>query len=85
MPAPEEVRESAYDSAEKYIGMDYDYGGQDHYSSRGIDCSGLVVNCYAEAVSSTVYRLPYGDAAVADFRDRYTSEVQQPERGDRRG
>jgi cell wall-associated NlpC family hydrolase len=62
--------------------MEYEWGGQDHYSSKGIDCSGLVVNCYREALYSTQYVLPYSDATAADLRSRYSLSVEQPQRGD---
>jgi len=80
--APEDMRVRAYRIAEKYVGMEYEWGGQDHYSTKGIDCSGLIVNCYREALEGTGYELPYLDAAAGDFRRRYSSAVDQPARGD---
>ncbi len=47
--APADIRLSALEEARYYIGMEYEYGGQDFYE-KGIDCSGLVVNCYATAI-----------------------------------
>lgn len=80
--APVEIRKKAYALAEFYIGMEYDWGGQTHWSEKGVDCSGLVVNCYEEAVAGTPYVLPYSDAAVVNFPESYTVSVDTPERGD---
>lgn len=80
--ASEEIRKKAYEIAEFYMGMEYEWGGQTHWSEKGVDCSGLVVNCYEEAVAGTPYVLPYSDAAVVNFLESYTVSVDTPERGD---
>lgn len=35
--APAEIREKACAIAEFYIGMEYDWGGQSHWSEKGVD------------------------------------------------
>jgi len=80
MRAPEEVRLAAWDEAQRYIGMEYEYGGQD--VPKGIDCSGLVVNCYAAAVAGARYQLLFRDASVQDLFRQYTVAVDMPETGD---
>ena len=80
--APQEIREKAFTIAQFYIGMDYEWGGQTHWTSKGVDCSGLIVNVYAEAVAGTPYSMPYEDAAVVNLINKYTREVYQPKRGD---
>lgn len=82
LDAPEAIREKAYTIATFYLGMEYEWGGQTHWSSRGVDCSGLVVNVYQEAVAGTPYLVPYQDAAVVHFLSDYTIPVEAPERGD---
>lgn len=79
--APAEIRLRALEEAVHYIGMEYEYGGQDSYE-KGIDCSGLVVNCYAGAVRDTGYRLPFSDAATKDFLEYYTISISDPSPGD---
>jgi hypothetical protein len=39
--APLEIREQAWQEAERYIGMEYEWGGED-FPERGIDCSGRI-------------------------------------------
>ena len=80
IPAPGEVRMAAWYEAERYVGMEYEYGGQD--VPKGIDCSGLVVNCYAAAVVITQYQLLFHDASVQDLFRQYTVTVDMPETGD---
>lgn len=80
--SPPHIRESAYEIAEKYIGMEYEWGGQDHWTTKGIDCSGLVVNVYKEAVESTPYDLQFFDAAVVNLYNQYSARIFQPEKGD---
>ena len=82
VPAPRPLREEAYRTAEQYIGMEYEWGGQDHYSVKGIDCSGLVVGCYREATEDTRYILPFSDAAVSGIHQQYSVPAEQPARGD---
>jgi hypothetical protein len=80
--APEEVRLRAWQEAEKYIGMEYEWGGQDFYDTRGIDCSGLVVNCYLRAVERTDCFLLFSDTSVPGLLDKYSTPIENPERGD---
>lgn len=84
--APQEVRETAWQEAERYLGMDYEWGGQDFPRNllcrRGVDCSGLVVNCYLAAVEQTQYALLFDDATVAAMMESYTVEPERPEKGD---
>ena len=78
--APEEIREKAYSEAEKYIGMPYEWGGQDF--PKGIDCSGLIVNVYYTATKGIKYSLPFQDATVKDLYNSYTRKIDSPQRGD---
>ncbi len=77
----EYVREKAYSYAEKYIGMNYEWGGQD-LLSRGIDCSGLVINCYAYALENTDYSLLFTDTTAKNLFEVYTFCIYNPKRGD---
>ena len=79
-PAPEQIRLRAWEEAEKYLGMEYEWGGQDFY--KGIDCSGLVVNCYLRAIEGTPYFLRFHDATVKTLHQWYTEPVDEPDRGD---
>lgn len=80
--APREIRLQAYEITENYLGMEYEWGGQDWWQSKGIDCSGLVVNTYSEAVMNSPYCLPFTDAAVANLYHEYTRRTETPEKGD---
>jgi len=80
--APQEIREKAYTIAQFYIGMEYEWGGQTHWSSKGVDCSGLIVNAFKEALAGTPYKLPYDDAAVVNLLNSHTVPVQEPKKGD---
>lgn len=87
--AAEEIRLKAYYAAEYYLedGMEYELGGDDEiyipsYDTRGIDCSGLVINCYEFAVEDTDYELPFADATANDMYQNYTEDVTEPEEGD---
>lgn len=81
VPAPEEVRVDALAEALRYIGMEYEWGGDD-VMPRGIDCSGLVINAYAYAASIHGYTLLFRDATSVDLHDSYTEPVAAPEPGD---
>ena len=80
--APKKIRENAYQKAKKYIGMDYEWGGQDWWYGDEIDCSGLIVNVYKEAVRNTSFNLLFDDAGVVHFLNKYTVSVKNPKRGD---
>lgn len=77
--AEAELRSAAYEHAVTWIGVPYVYGGQ---TRSGVDCSGLVVRAYQHAVREAGFGVPFHDAAVIDFRRRYTVTVQYPEKGD---
>jgi len=78
--APAFIREAAYAEAERYLGMEYEWGGQD--LPRGIDCSGLVVNVYHTVTAGTEYAPPFDDATAAMLSERYTVDIDVPARGD---
>ncbi|MBN2322877.1 MAG: C40 family peptidase [Spirochaetes bacterium] len=63
LDAPRFIRDLAFEEATRYIGMEYELGGQDF--PKGTDCSGLVVNVYLTATIKTDYRLLFTDAAVS--------------------
>jgi hypothetical protein len=75
---PGELREAAYAEAERYIGMEYEWGGQD-FPARGIDCSGLVVNVYRTVTEGTPYSLPFSDTTAAGLYEFYTVPIGFPE------
>lgn len=79
--APAEIRTAAYTEAERYIDMDYEYGGQD-FPAKGIDCSGLIVNVYYTSVKGTEYRLLFTDSNVHDLFTKYTENILSPDHGD---
>ncbi|QQO10535.1 NlpC/P60 family protein [Breznakiella homolactica] len=78
------VAERALQYAHQYVSAEteYEYGGQDPLRAIKIDCSGLVVNCYAYAAADAGYRLPFGDAAVIDFFTRWSVPADKPRPGD---
>jgi hypothetical protein len=84
---PESVALRAEDYARRYSAVEtqYIWGAQDRFDAREvvrIDCSGLVVNCYSSAVDGSGYGIPFVDASVADFYDRYSLPVTRPRAGD---
>ena len=81
VPAPANVRSDALIEAIRYIGMEYEWGGQD-IMPRGIDCSGLVVNVYYLAAAINGYSLPFADATAAGLHDTYSTPLDSPEPGD---
>lgn len=84
LQAPEWLAIEALEYAKKYTIIDTEYflGGQDWLRAIKIDCSGLVVNCYAYAVKNTQYTLPFADAAVINFYDKWTKITETPRPGD---
>jgi hypothetical protein len=85
VPAPNDIAQNALACAHEYAERETEYvwGGQDPLRrALQIDCSGLVVNCYGYAVEGTDYRLPFVDAAVINFYQRYTDETDSPRPGD---
>ena len=81
LEAPDTIRHNAWIEADSYLGMEYEWGGQD-FPPRGIDCSGLVVNVYYSAVQGTRYCLLFSDASVLNIYESYSHETDQPEQGD---
>ena len=79
--APPSVRTDALTEAIRYIGMEYEWGGQD-FMPRGIDCSGLVVNVYYYAAANNGYSLPFSDATAAGLQKNWTVSLEAPEPGD---
>jgi cell wall-associated NlpC family hydrolase len=83
-PVSDEVRTSAYELSFEYIGMDYDFGGQDFwYEENGVvDCSGLVINIYKEACDTFGYSLLFDDTTAKVLHDTYTIKLTTPQPGD---
>jgi len=81
VPAPAGVRSDALTEAIRYIGMEYEWGGQE-IMPRGIDCSGLVVNVYSFAVAINGYSLPFTDTTAAGLHETYSTPPDSPEPGD---
>lgn len=82
--APSSIVNRAADISEKYLGMRYEWGGQSFwYEEDGaVDCSGLIVNAYKEACSSTGYALLFYDASSQYLYSEFTQPVASPIRGD---
>lgn len=86
--APEEVRREALYAAETNIGVPYVYGGGDFITPRhltgvgGVDCSGLVINCYQWAAAAYGFDLDLADATVATLYSSHTALIAEPEPGD---
>lgn len=83
-PVTDEVREDAYQISFKYVGMSYEWGGQDFwYVENGVvDCSGLVINIYKEACGNYGFELPFTDTTANELYNRYTIPITNPEQGD---
>lgn len=84
IPCPAETANSALDFATEYSQnvTEYELGGQDMLRSIKLDCSGLIVNCYKYATYQTEYTLPFTDAAVINFFEKYTIKTNVPRPGD---
>jgi hypothetical protein len=82
--APDAIAADALGFAYEYVQADTEYvfGGQDPLRKIGIDCSGLIVNCYRYAVAGTAYELPFSDASTADFFSHWTRKTTNPRPGD---
>jgi len=83
LAAPAKVRLASLDYARKYIdlGTTYAWGAQDALPRQlALDCSGLVVRCYAYACDELGYTLPFNDMNSAGMQ-AYTQPVD-PEPGD---
>ncbi len=84
VPAPVALRKRALDYAQRYIEEKaaYAWGAQDPLPRTiYVDCSGLVVRCYAYAASDFGYRLPFDDMNTAGMQ-AYCDQVEVPEEGD---
>jgi hypothetical protein len=78
--APASIRESAFTEARRYLGMPYEWGGQEF--PRGIDCSGLLVNVYRTATNNTEYELLFDDATAYGMHASFVEAVTFPSQGD---
>jgi hypothetical protein len=84
---PESVARRVEDNARSYsaVATQYIWGAQDEFTAQEtvkIDCSGLVVNCYRSAVRESGYELPFADASVEEFFERYSVPIRSPRTGD---
>jgi hypothetical protein len=84
---PKDIGEKVVEYAKMYVERDteYEWGGQDFLEKNGtikIDCSGLIVNCFKYSVAGTRYSLFFDDAAVIDFYNMWTINVNDPRAGD---
>ncbi len=83
--APEKIRLLAYSSALYYSknSVAYEWGGDDYIEpSRGVDCSGLIINNYIYAIKGTSFDLPFTDSTAHDIFHKYSNSVSSPEKGD---
>ncbi len=83
------IREKAYFAAETYLASDMEYkeGGDDviyvpPYTTRGIDCSGLIINVYKYAVEGSNYSLPFTDKTADEMYKYYSDDIDSPQKGD---
>ncbi len=82
-PATDEIVAQVPAIAEKYLGMEYEWGGQDWWWNGGsVDCSGLVINVYKEACEDSGYTLPYEDSTVLEIYNSYSIHTDAPRIGD---
>lgn len=90
LPANDIIREKAYFAAEYYLnsGMEYELGGSDqiyvppYTDTRGIDCSGLIINVYTYAVEGSNYSLPFTDQTADGIYHNYSVDIDTPQKGD---
>lgn len=84
MPTNDDIIAQVPSIAEKYIGMEYAWGGQDWWWEDGgsVDCSGLVINVYKEACEGSWYSLPYVDSTVLEIWNLYSIHTDSPRVGD---
>ena len=80
LEVPETLRAAAWEEAQRYLGMPYEWGGSDF--PKGIDCSGLVINVYKKVLYGTGCRLPFPDATAFGMYQYYTIPVADPDKGD---
>lgn len=86
--ALDKIRLKAYYAAEYYLDseMEYELGGDDEIYippyTRGIDCSGLIIDCYIFAVEDTDYSMPFKDKTADNIYHHYSSDVIIPQKGD---
>ncbi len=77
---PEDVLVQIFPEAERYINMEYEWGGDDF--PKGVDCSGLVVNVYTTVLKGSGYDLLFNDTTARTMYDQYTLQIEAPLRGD---
>ena len=85
IPASEAIREKAVIATRKYLGMPYGWGGRQSWwdeADGSIDCSGLVVNVYKEALQASGFSLLFDDTTAAMLAKAYTQRLRSPEPGD---
>ena len=81
---PVSIGEKVLEAAREYTKLDTQYvvGGQDMSRSIQIDCSGLVINCYKEALMGTNYSLPFKDTTAYNLYVKYSDPTGDPKPGD---
>lgn len=77
---PLDLLEQIFPEAERYIGMEYEWGGDDF--PKGVDCSGLIVNVYTMVLRGSDYVLLFNDTTARRMYENYTIETEDPLRGD---
>lgn len=84
IPVTDIVSADAYQISFKYVGMSYEWGGQDFWYVKDgvVDCSGLVINIYKEACEDYRVKLPFEDTTANELYSRYTIPITNPKRGD---
>lgn len=84
IPAPEAVKNRAFEFAVLYEQSDteYEWGGQDALRAIQLDCSWLVVMCYKYALVDTAYTLLFDDSTANDMYQKYSIQTQEPQKGD---
>ncbi len=80
VPAPAYIRELAFAEAQRYLGMPYEWGGQEF--PRGIDCSGLLVNVYFTVTIDTEFELLFDDATSSGMYSSFVESITVPSQGD---
>ena len=82
--ASKSIGDKVYKYAQEYTTKDtlYVKGGQGKSKSIQIDCSGLVINCYKEALKGSNYSLPFNDTSAYYLYSKYSEPTSKPERGD---
>lgn len=81
---PESIAKIALEYAYEYscANTEYEWGGRDPLRSIKIDCSGLVFRCYDYAVSFYGFSLPFKNATVSSFFNKWSKATDNPQAGD---